>query len=127
MYHILQIGEKSLVRGEEEKPARTGFLTKLQDKGDILDLPKAKIHSSIGLHLPLNTIDSRKIPDCLWGKDSALSEDDLTILLKYIALLYLSPDTIEKFSKIFAAQCSLFLNKILTPGFSKALSSFIAK
>ena len=67
------MGIKGWVRGEEEEPAKTGSLTQLPDRAGIFDLPKAKIHFLIGFDKPLNSIDSRKTPGCLWEKDSALS------------------------------------------------------
>ena len=72
-YHILQMGN-DWIRGEEEEPAKTVPLNQLQDKAEIFDLLPVNIHSSIRLDLRLNTIDSRKIPDCLRKEHSALSE-----------------------------------------------------
>ncbi len=125
-YHIPQIGEEGYVGGLEEKLAEKSSLTQLQGKADIFDLPKANIHSPIGLDLTLNTNESGKTPDLLPEEDPALSEDDLSFLLKYIAPLYLTPDTLEQVSEIFAAQCSLTLDEILSPNFSDALRTFIA-
>ncbi len=76
------MGEVGWVRGEEEEPAKTGPLTQLQDRADIPDSLQANIHSSICLDLRINTIDSGKIQDSLRKEDSALSEDDLSFLLK---------------------------------------------
>ena len=76
------MGEVGGVRGEEEEPAKTGPLTQLQDRADILDSLQANILSFICLDLRINTIDSGKIPDSLQKEESALSENDLSFLLK---------------------------------------------
>lgn len=121
-YHIPQEGEEGYVEGLEERLAEKSSLVQLQGKGDKYELPKANFElykkspeNSGGIGLP--TPSSQE--------DPALSEEDLNFLLKYIAPTYLTPDTLESVSGIFADECSLCLDTFLSPKFSDSVRDYI--
>ena len=121
-YHIPQEGEEGYVEGLEEQLAEKSSLMQLQGKGDKYELPKANFElykkspensGSIGLPTPSSQ------------EDPALSEEDLNFLLKYIAPTYLTPDTLESVSSIFADECSLCLDTFLSQKFSDSVRDYI--
>ena len=121
-YHIPQEGENGYVEGLEERLAEKSSLVQLQGKGDKYELPKANFElykkspensGAIGLPTPSSQ------------EDPALSEEDLNFLLKYIAPTYLTPDTLESISSIFADECSLCLDTFLSQKFSDAVRDYI--
>lgn len=121
-YHIPQEGEEAYVVGLEEQLAEKSSLMQLQGKGDKYELPRAnfKLYSKssessgdIGLPTPSSQ------------EDSALSEEDLNFLLKYIAPTYLTPDTLESVSGIFAEECSFCLDTFLSRKFSDLVRDYI--
>ena len=121
-YHIPQEGEDGYVEGLEEQLAEKSSLMQLQGKGDKYELPKANFElykkspessGDIGLPTPSSQ------------EDPALSEEDLNFLLKYIAPTYLTPDTLESVSSIFADECSLCLNTFLSQKFSDSVRDYI--
>lgn len=121
-YHIPQEGEHGYVEGLEEKLAEKSSLMQLQGKVDKYELPKTNFElykkpseDSCGIGLP--TPSSQE--------DPALSEEDLTFLLKYIAPTYLTPDTLESVSNIFAEECSFCLDTFLSYKFSNSVRDHI--
>lgn len=118
-YHVPQEGEDGYVEGLEERLAEKSSLMQLQGKGDKYELPKAdvEIYKKSGGALGLPTPSSQG--------DPALSEEDLDLLLKYIAPTYLTPDTLESVSSIFAEECSLCLDTFLSNKFSNLVREHI--
>ena len=117
-YHIPQEGEDGYIEGLEQRLAEKSSLMQLQGKGDKYELPKAAVEpykksSAIGLPTPSSQ------------GDPALSEEDLDLLLKYIAPSYLTPDTLESVSSFFAEECSLCLDTFLSQKFSDSVRHYI--
>ena len=118
-YHIPQKGEDGYVEGLEDQLAEKSSLVQLQGKGDEYELPKANIQlykkssGDIGLPTPSSQ------------EDPSLSEEDLDFLLKYIAPTYLTPDTLESTSNIFAEESSLCLDTFLNKKFSDSLRDYV--
>ena len=121
-YHIPQGGEIGYVEGLEERLAEKSSLMQLQGKGDKYELPKA------GFELYKKSPESSGdigLPTPSSQEDPALSEEDLNFLLKYIAPTYLTPDTLESVSSIFAEECSLCLDTFLLRKFSDLVRDHI--
>ena len=120
-YHIPQKGESGYVEGLEGQLAEKSSLTQLQGKEDKYDLPKTD------LQYYSNTKPSTDIglPTPSSQEDLSLSEDDLTFLLKFLAPTYLTPDTLESVSSIFAEECSLCLDTFLSSKFSDSVREYI--
>ena len=120
-YHIPQNGEQGYVDGLESKLAEKSSLMQLQGKEDKYDLPKTEVqlYSNIkpGTAIGLPTPSSQE--------DLSLSENDLTFLLKFMAPTYLTPDTLESVSNIFAEECSLCLDAFMSRKFSDSLREYI--
>lgn len=121
-YHIPQKGEDGYVEGLEERLAEKSSLVQLGDKGDKYEIPKATFElykkspqssGDIGLPTPSSQ------------EDPALSEEDLNFLLKYIAPTYLTPDTLESVSSIFAEECSFCLDTFLSHKLSNWVRDYI--
>lgn len=121
-YHIPQEGENGYVEGLEERLAVKSSLMQLQGKGDKYELPKADFElykkSSV-------SSDEIGLPTPSSQEDPALSEEDLNFLLRYIAPMYLTPDTLESVSSAFAEECSLCLDAFLSHNFSKSVRDYI--
>lgn len=121
-YHIPQEGENGYVEGLEERLAEKSSLMQLQGKGDKYELPKP------GFELYKKSQESSGdmgLPTPSSQEDPALSEEDLNFLLKYIAPTYLTPDTLESVSSIFAEECSLCLDTFLSRKFSDLVRNCI--
>ena len=118
-YHIPQEGEDGYVEGLEQRLAEKSSLMQLQGKGDKYELPKAAVEpykrSSGNIGLPTPSSQG----------DPALSEEDLDLLLKYIAPSYLTPDTLESVSSFFAEECSLCLDTFLSQKFADSVRHYI--
>ena len=121
-YHIPQEGEDGYDEGLEERLAEKSSLMQLQGKGDKYDLPKATFE--LYKNSPESS-DEIGLPTPWSQEDPALSEEDLTFLLKYIAPTYLTPDTLASVSSIFAEECSLCLDTFLTHKFSDSVRNYI--
>ena len=111
-YHIPQEGEDGFADGLEAQLAAKSSLMQLQGNGDKYDLPQANFQ----VFEPVNVADNG-LPTPSSQEDLSLSEEDLTFLLKYIAPTYLTPDTLESVSSIFAEECSLCLDTFLSRAF----------
>lgn len=121
-YHIPQEGEDGYVEGLEERLADKSSLMQLQGKGDKYELPKSNFE------LYKNSAESSGdigLPTPSSQEDPALSEEDLNFLLKYIAPTYLTPDTLESVSGIFAEEFSLCLDTFLSHKFSDSVRDYI--
>ena len=118
-YHIPQEGEDGYVEGLEERLAEKSSLMQLQGKGDRYELPQVDVElykkSSGDIGLPTPSSQG----------DPALSEEDLDFLLKFIAPTYLTPDTLESVSSIFAEEFSLSLDTFLSHKFSDSVRDYI--
>ena len=121
-YHIPQKGESGYVEGLEGQLAEESSLAQLQGKEDRYDLPKSDIQlysnikPSTDIGLPTPSSQEELL---------LLSEDDLTFLLKFLAPTYLTPDTLESVSNIFAEECSLCLDTFLSRKFSDSVREYI--
>ena len=119
-YHIPQEGEEGYVEGLEGQLAEKSSLMQLQGKNDKYDLPQANVQ----VYGPKN-VDDVGLPTPSSQEDLSLSEEELEFLLKYIAPTYLTPDTLESVSNIFAEECSLCLDTFLSRKFSEAIRDYI--
>lgn len=121
-YHIPQEGEEGYVKGLEEKLAEKSSLMQLQGKGDKYDVPSpivALYKNSAASN------DDTGLPTPSSQEDPSLTEEDLTFLLKYIAPTYLTPDTLEQISSVFAEECSLCLDTFLSRKFSDSVRDYV--
>ncbi|GAB7356203.1 hypothetical protein MBLNU459_g6784t2 [Dothideomycetes sp. NU459] len=117
-FHIPQEGEEGFEPGLEEKLAERSSLQQLQGKNDEFDLPQDK------------WIDYDKVtaqPKEGESEDEELSEKDLEFLLQYMTPQYLTPDTVEELSSLFADESSLQLSNFLSRKFSAQLKEEIGK
>lgn len=121
-YHIPQEGEDDYIEGLETRLAEKSSLVQLQGKGDKYELPKA--YSELYKESPESSGDIG-LPTPSSQEDPALSEEDLTFLLKYIAPTYLTPDTLESVSTLFAEEFFLCLDTFLSQKFSDSLRDYI--
>lgn len=125
-YHIPQEGEEGFVEGLEEELTEKSSLAQLQGKSDEFDLPKTKegtFNASFSSSFDVN--DARKSSYMNSQEDLTLTEEDLALLLKYIAPTYLTPDTLDSISRHFSEQCSLVLETFLSSTFSTSLRDYI--
>ena len=125
-YHIPQEGEEGYVNGLEEKLAEKSSLMQLQGKEDNFDFPKPKKHL-----YDVPPVDSDKLNGNKESSinaiedDGMLSEKDLDFLLRYMTPTYLTPDTLESLSDIFAEESNLRLETFLSRKFSDSLRDYI--
>ena len=117
-YHIPQESEDGYVEGLEQRLAEKSSLVQLQGKGGKYELPKAAVE-------PYKKSGVLGLPTPSSQGDPALSEEDLDLLLKYIAPSYLTPDTLESVSSFFAEECSLCLDTFLSQKFSDSVRHYI--
>ena len=120
-YHIPQNGEQGYVEGLEGQLAEKSSLMQLQGKEDKYDLPKTEVQ----LYSNIKPSTDIGLPTPSSQEDLLLSEDDLTFLLKFMAPTYLTPDTLESVSNIFAEECSLCLDAFMSRKFSDSLRGYI--
>ena len=119
-YHIPQRGEDGFVEGLEEQLAEKSSLVQLQGRGDRYDLPEADVQ----VYGPANT-GVTGLPTPSSQEDLSLSEEDLDLLLKYLAPTYLTPHTLESISSFFAEECSLCLDSFLCRTFVNSVREYI--
>ena len=120
-YHIPQKGEQGYVEGLEDRLAEKSSLMQLQGKEDRYDLPQADIQ----LYSNIKPSTDIGLPTPSSQEDLSLSEDDLTFLLKFLGPTYLTPDTLESVSNIFAEECSLCLDAFMSRKFSDSVREHI--
>ncbi|KAI5249990.1 hypothetical protein E4T43_00534 [Aureobasidium subglaciale] len=111
-FHIPQEGEDGFEPGLEEKLAERSSLQQLQGKNDEFDLPKEQ------------WIDhDDKVEEA--GDDEEeeveFDEKDMDFLIQYMTPQYLTPDTVEELSELFAEESSLQLANFLSKKFSARL------
>ncbi|KAI9722744.1 MAG: hypothetical protein M1812_001675 [Candelaria pacifica] len=108
-YHIPQEGEDGFVKGLEEALAEKSSLVQLQGKADRFDFPEAK--------------------PCKFAVvgEQELEEEEFEELLKFMAPTYLTPETVEELSAIFAEESSLSLENVLSKKFAARLQAYIGE
>ena len=111
-FHIPQEGEEGFEPGLEEKLAERSSLQQLQGKDDSLDLPQPK-------WLDIGGETEGELAE-------ELTEKDLDFLLKFMTPHYLTPDTVDELSILFADESSLQLANLLSKKFSERLRNQIA-
>lgn len=108
-FHIPQDGEEGFEAGLEEKLAEQSSLQQLQVRNDALDLPQ--LHATEPVPLANDEADDADGED---DDEGGLSQADLDFLLQYLSPQYLTPDTVEELSELFAEESSLQLGNILS-------------
>ncbi|KAI5209133.1 hypothetical protein E4T39_01036 [Aureobasidium subglaciale] len=111
-FHIPQEGEDGFEAGLEEKLAERSSLQQLQGKNDEFDLPKEQ------------WIDHDEQTDKAEDDEEEeveFDEKDMDFLIQYMTPQYLTPDTVEELSELFAEESSLQLANFLSKKFSARL------
>lgn len=116
-FHIPQEGEDGYEPGLEEKLAERSSLQQLQGKNDEFDLPQEQ-WDDYG-----EAVEKQAGQE----EDEELSEKDLEFLLQYMTPQYLTPDTVEELSSLFADESSLQLSNFLSRKFSAQLKDEITR
>lgn len=119
-FHIPQEGEEGFEPGLEEKLAERSSLQQLQGRADQLDEPQNHWYDPVVTQRPGNTSGDD-------DNEGELSETDLEFLLKFMTPNYLTPDTVEELSEMFAEESTLQLNNFLNAKFAERLKSFFDK
>ena len=119
-YHIPQESEEGYEEGLEEKLAEKSSLVQLQGKGDELDWPRSRMENYEVPHNASSQDDTRDADD-----EEVLTQTDLDFLLNYLAPTYLTPDTLEELSEIFAEESCLRLENFLSQVFAKELRAHV--
>ncbi|KAI7200614.1 hypothetical protein KC343_g12018 [Hortaea werneckii] len=118
-FHIPQEGEEGYEPGLEEKLAEKSSLQQLQGKvKDQFDEPKDSFME------PESRANGNSGETGSTKNEEAaeeLSEKDLEFLLQYMTPNYLTPDTVEELSDLFAEESSLQLSNFLNKKFSAQL------
>jgi Rps23 Pro-64 3,4-dihydroxylase Tpa1-like proline 4-hydroxylase len=109
-FHIPQQGEDGFEPGLEEKLAERSSLQQLQSKNDEFDLPQEQ-----WLDYDDVTTDDAK------DEEVEFDEKDMDFLIQYMTPQYLTPDTVEELSELFAEESSLQLANFLSQKFSARL------
>ncbi|KAK1070067.1 putative component of NuA3 histone acetyltransferase complex [Friedmanniomyces endolithicus] len=122
-FHIPQDGEEGYEPGLEESMAKQSSLQQLQGKADQFDEPRAiwldpARAKRPDLHNARRNGASTKRRE---EDEAALSEADLDFLLQYMTPNYLTPDTVDELSDLFAEESTLQLTDFLSPKFATTL------
>ncbi|KAK0893925.1 putative component of NuA3 histone acetyltransferase complex [Friedmanniomyces endolithicus] len=122
-FHIPQDGEEGYEPGLEESMAKQSSLQQLQGKADQFDEPRAiwldpAKAKRPDLHNARRNGASTKRRE---EDEAALSEADLDFLLQYMTPNYLTPDTVDELSDLFAEESTLQLTDFLSPKFATTL------
>ncbi|KAI7518990.1 hypothetical protein KC331_g20910, partial [Hortaea werneckii] len=118
-FHIPQEGEEGYEPGLEEKLAEKSSLQQLQGKvKDQFDEPKDSFVEPES-RAKGNATDIGPSKDEEAAEE--LSEKDLEFLLQYMTPNYLTPDTVEELSDLFAEESTLQLSNFLNKKFSAQL------
>ncbi|KAF2460014.1 Oxoglutarate and iron-dependent oxygenase degradation C-term-domain-containing protein [Lineolata rhizophorae] len=123
-FHIPQEGEEGYEPGAEEKLAARSSLSQLEGKADQYDLPQPRWREYDG-GAQEDGYEKGKAKLEEVGQQAELSEDDLQFLLRFMTPHYLTPDTVEELSELFADESSLRLSNLLSPKFSAHLREFV--
>lgn len=118
-FHIPQEGEDGFVPGLEEKLAERSTLQQLQGGADEFDKPQTKWWDYSDKEVARGTEKE--------GEEVELTEEDLEFLLKFMTPHYLTPDTVEELSELFAEESSLQLANFLSKKYSAALKEWLSK
>lgn len=124
-YHIPQEGEEGFVEGLEEQLGEKSSLVQLQGKATELDLPQLQVRD-----YDRETADGKGKGKAVMLSDDTgddLSEDDLNFLLKFMSPTYLTPDTVEDLSGLFAEDSSIRLESFLSSKFADELRNYIER
>lgn len=114
-FHIPQEGEDGFEPGLEEKLAERSSLQQLQSKNDEFDLPQEQ-------WLDYEE-EAQKEEE---GEDEVeMDVADLDFLIQYMTPQYLTPETVEELSELFAEESSLQLANFLSAKFSARLRTDI--
>ncbi|TIA46509.1 hypothetical protein D6C79_05161 [Aureobasidium pullulans] len=111
-FHIPQEGEEGFEPGLEEKLAERSSLQQLQSKNDEFDLPQEQWIDY--------DEDTNKAEDAE-EEEVEFDEKDMDFLIQYMTPQYLTPDTVEELSELFAEESSLQLANFLSKKFSARL------
>ena len=121
-YHIPQKDEEGFVEGLEDGLTEKSSLMQLQGKVDKHDLPQADF-------LPFSESASDKagisLPTPSSQEETELTKEDLDYLLRFINPHYLTPDTLESITELFAEESFLLLDAFLSQKFSGQLCGWI--
>ncbi|OJJ46189.1 hypothetical protein ASPZODRAFT_67110 [Penicilliopsis zonata CBS 506.65] len=115
-FHIPQEGEEGYEEGLEEKLAQRSSLSQLEGRGDIYDRPQEQV-------VPYAGNDDDDETDKII--DNEFTEEDLDLLVKYIAPSYLTPDIAEELSDTFSSESSLSLERFLSDKFAARVRAYI--
>ncbi|KAK0941957.1 putative component of NuA3 histone acetyltransferase complex [Friedmanniomyces endolithicus] len=118
-FHIPQEGEEGFEPGLEESMAKQSSLQQLQGKADQFDEPRAiwLDPAKARRPAPQNGASTKGEKE----DEPALSEADLDFLLQYMTPNYLTPDTVDELSDLFAEESTLQLTDFLSPKFATKL------
>ncbi|TKA79734.1 hypothetical protein B0A55_04358 [Friedmanniomyces simplex] len=122
-FHIPQDGEEGYEPGLEESMAKQSSLQQLQGKADQFDEPKpiwldsARAHHPAPHNAPLNGAPSKRAKD----HEDVLSEQEFDFLLQYMTPTYLTPDTVDELTELFAEESTLQLSNFLNRNFAARL------
>ncbi|KAK0319801.1 putative component of NuA3 histone acetyltransferase complex [Friedmanniomyces endolithicus] len=122
-FHIPQDGEEGYEPGLEESMAKQSSLQQLQGKADQFDEPRALWLDPAKAKRPdlhnarRNGASTKRREE----DEAALSEADLDFLLQYMTPNYLTPDTVDELSDLFAEESTLQLTDFLSPKFATTL------
>ncbi|KAF1346967.1 Oxoglutarate and iron-dependent oxygenase degradation C-term-domain-containing protein [Delphinella strobiligena] len=119
-FHIPQEGEEGYEEGLEESLAEKSSLQQLQGKNDEFDLPKDQWIDHDGIEKREEEPKAEAEEE-----DVELTEQDLEFLLKFMTPHYLTPDTVDELSGLFADESSLQLANFLSKKFSAKLKDEI--
>lgn len=115
-FHIPQEGEEGYEEGAEERMAEQSSLKQLQGRAEQFDEPKVRFEERVeGI---VKGSESE-------GEGEGLSEAELDFLLQYLTPHYLTPDTVEELSDLFAEESVLQLSDFLAPRFATRLRKWL--
>ena len=121
-FHIPMKGEDGFEDGLEEKSKEKSSLAQLEGHTEAFDEPSEDcvLYSAPARELENTTTDGDP-PDV----DSALSESECDLLLRFLAPSYVSPDMAEQLSASFEEDSFLRLAQVLNPKFSVRLRTYV--
>ncbi|KAI9806693.1 MAG: hypothetical protein M1825_006150 [Sarcosagium campestre] len=108
-YHIPQLGEDGYVEGLEAELAKKSSLTQLEGNVDALDFPQPKPRAY-----------EPKTENQL-----LLDDDDIKLLLDWIAPIYLLPSTLEEMAHDFTINSCMRIDEFLVPSCARKLKECI--
>ena len=120
-YHIPQRGEDGFVEGLEGQLAKSSLM-QLQSKVDRHDRPQGAFRQYTS-DAPEKAVESLPTPSS--QDDAELTKEDLDFLLKYLNPHYLTPDTLESVTEMFAEESFLLLDMFLSRTFSDQMRAWV--